>query len=536
MYLFKKHSFFIFLFLTIIFGIIIFSPYANYQSLLVQGDHGRELYAAEAVWRGELPYKDFLWYYGPLMPYYYGAFFKIFGVQITSVLLGKIVLNIACGIFCFLAVCEIFVPAAAFATSLWWMCFQQDFFHTYDHIGGIALILASIWMHLAYIRHSHLRSAYAALAFVFLLGLEKINFGLVALLITVLTVNIFDRIRPPPSNETKRSFYITALFLPLAWLAIYRWMTYGLTMREIRECLPYLPGDEPNNHLPFIQSIPLIYHQYLQQIQMNHLLYGVVLVIFICLVRDVQLFFFKKNDAPPKKVELFLISYATLFCFLNLNEYLVSGLLYRSFWSQPPGILLCAFIIIIALKKSPLFLKGSLWIFFISICFLNIKQDFNEINSFKTPAHFLGLPKAHVYIGNGPPWIQTVEQTVLFINRTLGGKDLFFALPCDPLYYFLTNKRSPTRQLIFFDHVKIPVEQERSIIAELIKNRIKMVLISSRQSTPEPGRGTFGKTYCLLLYGFIKKNFYPVAQFGEWTKPAGWTINHGTLLLKLKDQ
>ena len=41
---------------------------------------------------GKLPYKDFWWVYGPLMPYYYGLFYKIFGMHITSVLLGRAVL------------------------------------------------------------------------------------------------------------------------------------------------------------------------------------------------------------------------------------------------------------------------------------------------------------------------------------------------------------------------------------------------------------------------------------------------------------
>jgi len=531
----KNHSFFIFLFLTIIFGIIIFSPYADFQDFLAQGDHGRDLYAAQAVLRGEIPYKDFWWVYGPLMPYYYAAFFKLFGIQVTSILWGKMVLNIACGTLCFLAVSEIFVPAAAFATSLWLMCFQQDFFFTYDHVGGIALILAGIWMHCAYIRRSRIGSAYAALAFVFLLGLVKINFGLVALLITILTVNVFDRIRKRNSYAIKL-FYITALFLPLAWAVIYYGMTFGLTFAEIRQCFPYLKGDEPYNHLSFMQTIPMLTHQYLRQARMDHVLYAVALIIFICLLRTAQLFLIKKNDYPKKIEELLLIVYAALFCLLNLNEYLPSGVLYRSFWAQPPGILLCAFIIIIALNKSPLFLKRAVWAFFVIICLLNIKQNLNEIRAFKTPAHFLDLPKTHVYIRNGPRWIQTVKQTTLLINRTLNKEDLFFALPYDCLYYYLTNKRSPTRQLIIFEHIKIPVEQERKIIAELINKKIKMVLISSRQSTTEPGHGILGQTYCPLLYNFIRKKYTPFAQFGEWTMPSGWINNHGTVLLKLKDQ
>src|ERR1700733_7106226 len=79
-------------------GIIITAPYVNYQDYLSQGDHGRDLYAAQAVYRGELPYKDFWWVYGPLTPYYYGLFFKIFGTKISSMILGKLFLRVSEGL------------------------------------------------------------------------------------------------------------------------------------------------------------------------------------------------------------------------------------------------------------------------------------------------------------------------------------------------------------------------------------------------------------------------------------------------------
>jgi len=536
MNLFKNYSFFIFFFLTIIFGIIIFSPYTNFQYYLAQGDHGRELYAFEAVLRGEIPYKDFWWDYGPLMTYYYAIFFKILGIQIPSILFGKILLNIACGVFCYLAISEILFPAAAFVASLWLMCFQQDFLYTYNHIGGIALIFACIWMHFAYIRHSRIGSAYTALGLVFLLGLVKVNFGVIALLMTILTVNVFDRIHLIPFNKEKQLFYMTALFLPLIWMIIYYCMTYGLTLVDILECFPYFKGYETHHYPSFKQTIPPLYNQYLNPIHTNHMLYVVALIIFICLLRNILILFINKNNSLKKTEELFLVIYAALFYLLNLHEYLLSGLLYRSYWSQPLGILLCALIIIIALKESPVFFKWMIWIFFIIVCLLHIKQNTNEIRAFKTPEHFLNLPKTNVYTRNDLNWFQTVKQTTSFINRTLKKEDLFFALPYDCLYYYLTNKRSPTRQLIFFERFRIPKEQEQEVISELLHKHVKMVLISSRQSTKLPGCGIFGKTYCPTLYHFIAEKYYPIAQFGEWKRPSEWIFNHGTILLKLKDQ
>src|SRR5580698_7318530 len=110
----KQHSKILVLLLVAIVGIIISAPYFNYQDYLSQGDHGRDLYAAQAVYRGELPYRDFWWVYGPLMPYYYGLFFKIFGTQISSMILGKLVLRILGGILICLAMMEVSSEIAAF--------------------------------------------------------------------------------------------------------------------------------------------------------------------------------------------------------------------------------------------------------------------------------------------------------------------------------------------------------------------------------------------------------------------------------------
>src|SRR6202142_4383188 len=85
MTLMKFNSKTIFLLLTILMSALYVWPELNFQELLSQGDHGRDLYAFDAVTHGKLPYKDFWWVYGPIMPYYYGLFFKIFGVHITSV-------------------------------------------------------------------------------------------------------------------------------------------------------------------------------------------------------------------------------------------------------------------------------------------------------------------------------------------------------------------------------------------------------------------------------------------------------------------
>src|SRR5471030_1534765 len=119
----KQHTKSLIVSLVLLAGIFITAPYHNFQDFLAQGDHGRDLYAAQAVYRGELPYKDFWWVYGPLMPYYYGLFFKIFGTQISSMILGKLILKILGGILICLAMMEVSSEIAAFLCACWFMLF-----------------------------------------------------------------------------------------------------------------------------------------------------------------------------------------------------------------------------------------------------------------------------------------------------------------------------------------------------------------------------------------------------------------------------
>ncbi len=108
-------------------------------------------------------------------------------------------------------------------------------------------------------------------------------------------------------------------------------------------------------------------------------------------------------------------------------------------------------------------------------------------------------------------------------------------MPYDCLYYYLTGKRSPTRQLIFFDHIKIPQQQEISVIRELEKNKTAYVLMSNRIMSDETGLGVFGKTYCPLLANTSTQVYAPLArQGGDWTQPPGWANNHGVIILKRK--
>ena len=215
----------------------------------------------------------------------------------------------------------------------------------------------------------------------------------------------------------------------------------------------------------------------------------------------------------------------------------MSGSLYRSIWAKPFSILLCFIVIGTTFKTLS---KPIQWLLcstlFITILlsyspFLNIIRPKQNTNVQKS-----SLKKLNVTLGNHPYWIATVEETSNFIKKELGANELFLAIPYDPLYYYLTDKKSPTRQLIFFEHINIPHEQERDIIKDLKENNVNYILITTRAFVPEPGLGYFGKTYCPVLGEYIKQHFTPIFSSGDKTNPGGWEMPHGTTILERKDK
>jgi len=530
----KQHAKSLILLLVIGCGIFITAPYANYQDYLSQGDHGRDLYAAQAVYRGELPYRDFWWVYGPLMPYYYGLFYKIFEVHISSILLGKLLLRVLGGILMCLALLEITSEIVAILGACWFMLFQQDFFFTYNHLGGLVMILGIAFCLLSYIKQQASKFVWTALVFIFLLCLIKINFGVAALAVTLITVAVSDYVKSKRIAQRPSLYFMALIGLPFAVFLIYWYLLKGLSVMEIRQCLPYMDGDQPYAILPWVAVVNFI------EVTFHTITSSWMNLIFAVIINASAgrcIYLLIKNKISPQHQTIFLLSLSmlSLFYLANFHEYLKSGVWYRGFWAQPLSMMISFLLIDTATQSIALSYRKLVLSFVALMAITSWFLFMQHANATKINSQFLSLPRGGIYITNAPSWITTVESTTDFLNETLKPNELFFALPYDCLYYYLTGKKSPTRQLIFFEHIKIPAEQERSVIAELEKNHVNYVLLSSRAfARQELGLGFLGTTYCPLIGKYIGDNFVPIARFGDWKNEPGWAWNHGTLILKRK--
>ncbi len=528
------HPKIIFFLLTIITGILILSPSYNFQPLLAQGDHGRDLYCFKVAWDGQLPFKDYWWVYGPLMPYYYGIIFKILGIKIQSILIGKIILMVLSGVFIYLAL-SLFIPYyVAIMAAIWFWVFNDDFFYTYNHVGGITFLMALIYCLFRYIRQPKVDYLYWGLVNILILSLIKINIGLSALGSFVIFLSIMNILSQVPlTGSMKRIFFLSFVGLPLIMGFIYWALLHPLPLYAIRQCLPYLDVDHPYN-TPVLKTTFLFLKSIFQNMISNwpNSIFG--FIIIVSSVKTITLIFSKSTDKQLRNNIFFAVLLLVIFYLAAFHEFAKSGVVYRTYWPRPFSILLIFLVIAIGTQKLSRWIRGLLYVAILCLAGLNFYGQYQIISHTKTAEHYLSLERGKVFLGNNPEWIDTVQNASNYLMTHLKKEETFFALPYDPLYYYLTDKKSPTRQSIFFEHINIPPEQEEKIISELENKNVNYVLLSSRAYSTNRGLGFLGRTYCPILGKYIYDHFEPIATFGDWQNPPGWAWNHGVKILKRK--
>lgn len=524
---------FIFLIFTVLGGSFLLSFFIDYQPFLSQGDHGRDLYAFEATLRGEAPYRDYWWVYGPLMPYYYSLFFKFLGTQIPSILLGKALLNLLSGVLVFLILTAVISPIFAFAGALWFWVFNPDFFYTYNHPGGITMLLAATYALFLYLQNP--RTAYIlwGLASITVLAFIKLNFGLSSLLVFLASIFLIDTVHKSPVSMAKKQIYLFSFFmLPPLILLTYFGLLADLCPYEIRECFPYLQSDQ-QYYISISDGIKFWSQTILSRMTASPTDALLSLVVVLCLIKIILTVLTGDNQKSKREISLAL-AISGFFYIVNLHEYIHSGIVYRLAWSEPYLMLLTFIIIFYATQSLGRLVQTLLLSAVLLITGLTAMNQIQAISTVKTADHYISHTKGKIFANNSWPWIDTVQKTSQYLEQRLQKEDLFFAMPYDPIFYYLTGRKSPTRQLIFFDHINIPAEQELKVISQLDAERVNYIVLSNRLSAKESGLGTFGQTYCPTLKKYIDEHFVPVQVFGDWEHEPGWAWNYGTIILKRK--
>lgn len=522
--------------LLTIFAACLLVPNFNFHPMLAQGDHGRDLYAFQQTLQGDKPYRDYWWVYGPLMPYYYASFLKIFGNTISSVLIGKSFLITFSTVIFYLILELIVSRPLALLASMWFILYNPPLFFTFNHYGAIPLMLIICYCVFKYLKSPHSRYLWLASFASILLGLVKINFGIANFVCFWICIYLIDKFNHNPANKHRRWIFInSSLILLISLTVIYIYFLWGLKTHEIRQCLPYLSADHPYHLGPLISSYLLI-QGIVINIFSDYSNMAMAFLILVTLWQTICLIFIKKSEVAEKRNVALTIIILSLFYVFNLHEYLSSGVTYRWFWTKPFNMLLMFAVIGFGLRTIAKLAQFTLYGCLLLVITIRVTIMYDQVRMFKNHSQLLDLKKANIYVGNPGDWVYTVTYATKILNLNLKSDELFLALPYEPLYYYLTDKKSPTRQLIFFEHIKIPKQQEESIIEEIKNKNVRWVLISNRmRSFDEEGMGEFGVTYCPLLAKYIFDNFEEVAEIGNWKMPSGWAWNHAARIYRKKN-
>lgn len=521
----------LFLLLTAFTGILFFLPAHNYQNNIASGDHGKDLYCFWATMKGAVPFQDYWWVYGPLMPYYYAAVLKLLGVTVHSILIGEIILKILAGVCVFLAVAAVSPPVWAYLAALWFWNYYPFFFFTYTHTGGVLLLLAAVACLFHYLDKRTTHALYVGLAAIFFLCLVKLNTGFAALFAFVTSIWLIDRTDRRPT-KADRKFYLIALGLvPAAVISVYSIFLRGLPYYVLRQSFPYL-GCDRQVSTPVEVNV-LIFFGYLASkyfLDPIGILFSAILVL--AGGRAAGLLRSPATDKNTKKK--FLLSAGTLLIFftLLLHEFVFSGVVYTISWSTPFSMLFIFILFAFSTRHDSTLSRRLIYTALLLIIVLQ-GQPWAIVQRKKIDI-FWDHPRIRIYSQNSQKWLDTVSQTADYLDKHLGNGETFFALPYDPLYYYLTGRMAPTRQLMFFYNNHIPLAQEVETIKELEQHRVKYIVMSSRAHAQEAGLGIFGETHCQMLAWYIGENFVPVTGFGEWGALPLWVGNHATLIFERK--
>jgi len=223
---------------------VVLVPALDFQPLIAQGDHGRDLYAAAATLRGELPYRDYYWPYGPIMPLYYGLAFGLLGASAHSLLVAAAALEALTALLVYAMLARTQPRGLALLGAWWFLLFDRGFPHTWSHAGPRAAFVLLTLALLRYLDDASRRALWLACAATALLLLGKLNFGVVGWLglsaAVVYGERHFDSAR---RSERLRAARRGLLAVAAVAVASYAWLLHGLPGYEVRQSLPFLPGD-----------------------------------------------------------------------------------------------------------------------------------------------------------------------------------------------------------------------------------------------------------------------------------------------------
>ena len=491
--------------LLLIFLIIILFIHSFGKFFLNDGDHGRDLISFLMTSKGQMPFIDYKWIYGPLMPFYYAVLFKIFSPDVLVASVGWYMLFATAIILFYILASDLFSPLISALITLLFVVYHGFYYHTFNHIGGTLSIIAIMLFFIRYIRLDKKVFIYLTSLCLIILGLIKFNMFLAVF--PGCFIALFIR-----SKKQLISFSIITL-LPL--LVVYSVFIFCLPSHNLYDIFPYgskflMSGTKdffsnmisPLYIAPSIVEYnnPLIILQY--KIYYSHLIYYLALFI-----SAIALYTFRKD-----KDRFIVLLFLTVTSLLTSHEFLMYQVDYSlKYWMLPVIIISATFALVNMLE---LYDKAQK-ILFVTLTYIAIFGYVINILIFSADFTLIDSPRARVsiYPASYANYVYSVSDYLL---KNTAPEDKVLAIPYNSLFLFLADRQNSSSINEFLYISGLDEAKEQTVINDLITSNTQIILLSNMSSDIKTGTGEFGKTHAQLLSNFIYKNYSPIMIIPEF--------------------
>ncbi|HOX37775.1 MAG TPA: hypothetical protein PL033_07285 [Candidatus Brocadiia bacterium] len=518
-------------------------------------DRGRDLHVALMTLNGRMPYVDFDWPYGPLMPYYYAGCFKAFGVSMRSFDIGEMAAVGMTALAVAFAGFEIAGAGAAAACGVLFLCIApiRGYAHTGNHIGVAFFSAVALAFCARYLKGGGRRNIVCAAIFIWLASLVKLNVG-IAFAMAMFSGLGIERFRAGGSLLDRVFLRDCGIALAVycgLTLLVYAPLLHATPAESVPRCFPFDPAYRPDygNFTGTLMSdwkklstrpatAPALIYRLARECWNLQFVTALVAVSAIAAMP-------RRKDSGREECNFAGI--CAMWLFAGGAELLLAGSPYGARFFAGPGIAISLTIVMrdiwkrIGLSRSrnrpyesPL---QAGWVATAGL--LALAHGTTSVCLISGWWEELYHPRggvSHIRYPQDPTsWATTVQEASDYVAaRTRPGEGIL-AVPMDGVYLFLADRPQATRITDFSRYLHVGEEEQRRIIAELQAKGTRFIIWANEHMEHAGGPEIFGRTHCVILGDWIRENFRPVKRFGE-TRQLGYGVSyHGVVVLMRGD-
>lgn len=539
--------------------------YAPHCPTFLQGDLGNDLSAYRRVLSGEVPYRDFLWGYGPAMPYLFAASLRFFGDNLAVIQAAYFFFLSLSALATYRLALRVLPPAGALVAGLC-LFFVAFVNHAYNHVGCTLAGTLATERFLAWRASGRTDRIPWSVAF----GLAacaaiKLNAGLclggvLALAHAAAALVRFESAGAPASPGTpavqplgKRM--AGAVLLSLRWglptlcltCLFYGYFLLGLDREGLAHAFPYGASlDPPRFHkfLLWVFRTPFSLAQSLLAGDWNGFAGGLTRVYGMSLAFVVvsgwaawkALAFASSVRVRGRGTGSFDLLVLALVAVAYSAEFLLTGHIYNLYYYSGPALVILVTKLLLDVVRWLLVRlgRGGGVARPVATALLGtavvVAAGVVEV---RTHVFFADHPRLRVYLENDGN-TDMILRVTRFVEGALAPGEPLVIVPYAPLFYFLTARPNPLWTDMWQRHNGFTPAEEADLLERVERRHVRCVLLHNLSIDRNPFSGTFGVTHALLLAPYLREHFDPLGVIGDgpgWEPPQDWM--HGQRIMVL---